>query len=129
MDNPRAATGSVRQRPSRSTGASEEFLSPRACRVPRAEPTGPSILLPRLRAREEIAVLTPKRLSLLAFLFSPLFQGAANGFLGFSEQAFLVVSPVGESKSLSPRAPSPHTFLPDPFGREGGLAIFTDPSH
>lgn len=59
--------------------------------------------------------------------FFPLFQGAANGFLGFLEQAFLIVSPVSEIKSFS--TPSPHIFLPDPFGREGELAIFTDPSH
>lgn len=47
----------------------------------------------------------------------------------FLEQAFLIASPVSEIKSFSPPTPNPHIFLPDPFGREGELAIFTDPSH
>lgn len=57
------------------------------------------------------------------------FQGAANGFLGFLEQAFLIMSRVSEIKSHSSPTPNPHIFLPDPFGSEGELAIFTDPSH
>lgn len=61
--------------------------------------------------------------------FFSLLQGAANRFLGFLEQAFLVMSPVHEIKNFSTPTPNPHIFLSDPFGGEGELAIFTDPSH
>lgn len=68
-------------------------------------------------------------MGLITRSFFPLFQGTANSFLGFLEQAFLVMSPIYEIKNFSAPTPNPHTFLSDPFGGEGELAIFTDPSH